>query len=508
MLKKIGFVAFIVLVLVSIFIYVIEKSGKYASDLETRAAMANMTPQQTQALEKWFKVKLGIDPEKGFQTVAAYAKFYGLEGMPYYQIVERMLKESKTGKLETAVEHGADPTAFRIMREYEDNTTERLNSLQKDSLSESDLDTLAQAGASVGSHQKKIAIERTKENAPTASEDTKENIPIASEDMKKKASDPETAEIVDIVPPQLLEWFSVYGIDSKAGIATLEKYANYYNLQNIPHYELLQRMIREFPITIVKAAMLYMADGDMIHIDEIQQVAKAANKMKTLAMMCNMSLQRLNALVEWFKKYGVDSEKGFQTIASYVRFYHLEYMPYDQVMGRLIKESKTGSLQKAVEHGADPEAICVLREYKGNFTEELNAICKELISQKDLDEIVRLQQQVYLIKKILASERKKGNIPSASEDKKENVPSASEDKKENIPVAQANVSKRISPKQNQPQVAKVVKKDSSTIRFYSKDGHLTKSYSNDPKRQSFKQVRDLNNLKVGEYATCYDPSER
>jgi hypothetical protein len=117
-------------------------------NLETTAAMSNMTTQRTQAVQEWFKVR-NIDPEKGMKTLESYAKFTHNVHMPYDKILEKMIGQSRKGSLHAAVAHGADPRVILAMRKFKENIGGELNKLQTESFSDEELEKIEKMKAKI-----------------------------------------------------------------------------------------------------------------------------------------------------------------------------------------------------------------------------------------------------------------------------------------------------------------------------------------------------------------------
>jgi hypothetical protein len=88
-------------------------------------------------------------------------------------------------------------------------------------------------------------------------------------------------------------------------------------------------------------------------------------------MMANTDTKGVQAVQKWFKENNVDPQKGMQTLQSYARFMGMSHVPLDKILPRFIKEAKSGSVQAAVAHGADPDLMRASREYTGNAAKDL-----------------------------------------------------------------------------------------------------------------------------------------
>ena len=134
--------------------------------------------------------------------------------------------------------------------------------------------------------------------------------------------------------------------------------------------------------------------------NRFSKIIERASDLQTTAAMSNMSPQRAQATEEWFSAHNIDPKAGMRTLESYANFMNLKNMPYDKILSRMIKESKKGSLRAGVEHGGDPTAIRVMRQYGGNLNEELYKFQKESFGDKELKSLERAQYAMYRIKKM------------------------------------------------------------------------------------------------------------
>ncbi|MDR0753749.1 MAG: hypothetical protein LBE95_03765, partial [Holosporaceae bacterium] len=128
-------------------------------------------------------------------------------------------------------------------------------------------------------------------------------------------------------------------------------------------------------------------------INTLLSGAKDATNVLNRSFVTNEKPQNTQAFSSWINDKGLDEKSVYGTLDRYAEVTKIKDQPYTKIMERFLKEAQKATpkqLSAALGHGADPEFLRRIKDYGGNFSEELKGFKEEGYSDEDLKKMERL----------------------------------------------------------------------------------------------------------------------
>jgi hypothetical protein len=126
---------------------------------------------------------------------------------------------------------------------------------------------------------------------------------------------------------------------------------------------------------------------------KLAEYSQHATTVLNKSFVTRETTQNTQAMSAWLNDKGLDEKSAYATLDRYAQVSGIKDMPYTKIMERFLKEAQKATpkqLQSALGHGADPEFLRKIKDYSGNFSEELKAFKGDVISDEDLKKMERL----------------------------------------------------------------------------------------------------------------------